>query len=139
MSTNTGKTGGKSTGAPKNNQEKIPSIQVKIQRLFEDKSKSIWAVVDVTIGGAFAVHGLKVMENGNGTFVAMPSSSYQSKGETKYQEQFHPVTTESRKQLNQAVLKAYEKKLSEQQGESQKSSDSGLPEDESEESQSQTM
>ena len=47
----------------------------------------------------------------------MPSTSYQKDGKTEYQETFHPVSGEARKALNDAVLQAYEQKLTEEQTE----------------------
>ena len=47
----------------------------------------------------------------------MPSTSFQRDGKTEYQETFHPISNEARKELNDAVLQAYEQKLAEEQTE----------------------
>ncbi len=105
----------------------LPQISVKIQKLFDEGSK-IRAVASATIGGVFAVHGIKVIDSDKGLFMSMPSSSYTKGNETKYQDIFHPVTAEARQALSDSVMNAYEKALAEQS------------EDESEdESHSQTM
>jgi len=94
-----------------------PQISVKIQKLFDGDSK-IRAVANATIGGAFAVHGIKVIDSEKGLFLSMPSNSYKNgSGETKYQDIFHPVTTEARQALSDSVMGAYEKALAEQQSE----------------------
>ena len=63
------------------------------------------------------MHGMRVVDGEKGLFVAMPSTSFQRDGKTEYQETFHPVSGEARKALNDAVLQAYEQKLSEEQTE----------------------
>ena len=93
----------------------IPTIQARIDRITGyDKVK---AFASANIGGAFAIHGLRVVDGEKGMFVAMPSTSCQRDGKTEYQETFHPISNEARKELNDAVLQAYEQKLAEEQTE----------------------
>jgi len=94
-----------------------PQINVKITKLFDGDSK-IRAVANATIGGAFAVHGIKVIDSEKGLFLSMPSNSYKNgSGETKYQDIFHPVTAEARQALSDSIMEAYEKAIAEQQSE----------------------
>lgn len=66
---------------------------------------NLLAFASVTIGGCFAVNGLRIMDSEKGKFVAMPSS----KGnDGKYYDTCFPATAEMRKVLNAAVLEAYE-------------------------------
>ena len=95
----------------------IPTIRAKIDRLSDYEGSKVKAFASANIGGAFAIHGLRVVDGEKGMFVAMPSTSYQKDGKTEYQETFHPVSGEARKALNDAVLEAYEQKLSEEQTE----------------------
>lgn len=114
------KTGTQSKAAkPADKTEALPPIRVKIQRLFDNENSRLRAVASVSIGGAFAAHGIRVMDAEKGLFVAMPSNSYQSKGETKYEDIFNPITAEARRQLNQSVLTAYDQALAEQQKEAE--------------------
>ena len=79
----------------------IPTIQARIDRITGyDKVK---AFASANIGGAFAIHGLRVVDGEKGMFVAMPSTSFQRDGKTEYQETFHPISNEARKELNDAV------------------------------------
>ncbi len=115
---------GNSSAPQKSNGQKnttSPLVKVKMQKVLRGDSK-LKAIASINVSGAFAVHGLKVMNGEKGLFVAMPSSSYKSGEETKYQEIFHPVTAESRKMLIDAVLNAYEQALAEQQDGSEKQS-----------------
>ena len=98
-----------------------PSISVRIDRLVDyDKSK-LKAIVSVNIGGAFAIHGLRVIDSQKGLFVQMPQNSFQRDGKTEYSDIFHPITAEARSELNSKVLEAYEQKLTEAESESEDS------------------
>ena len=92
-----------------------PDISVRVDRL-NDVGK-IRAFVSANIGGAFAIHGIKVVDSDKGMFVAMPQSKFKTAdGETKYLDEFHAVTADARNKLNEAVLAAYEQAV--QQSES---------------------
>lgn len=97
--------------------EAMPTIRARIDRLADFEGSKVKAFASANIGGAFAIHGLRVVDGEKGLFVAMPSTSYQKDGKTEYQETFHPVSGEARKALNDAVLEAYEQKLTEEQTE----------------------
>ena len=84
-----------------------PDISVRVDRL-NDVGK-IRAFVSANIGGAFAIHGIKVVDSDKGMFVAMPQSKFKTAdGETKYLDESHAVTADARNKLNEAVLRAYE-------------------------------
>ena len=84
-----------------------PDISVRVDRL-NDVGK-IRAFVSANIGGAFAIHGIKVVDSDKGMFVAMPQSKFKTAdGETKYLDEFHAITADARNKLNEAVLSAYE-------------------------------
>lgn len=111
----------------------IPTIQARIDHI--TGYEKVKAFASANIGGAFAIHGLRVVDGEKGLFVAMPSTSFQRDGKTEYQETFHPVSGEARKALNDAVIEAYEQKLAEEQTE-----DEALDEEQSEDqSFTQTM
>ena len=85
-------------------------IQVRIDKLMvgEDSAK---AFASVTIGGAFAVHDIRITEKDNKVTVGMPFRSYKSGSETRYVDTFHPITAEARAALVAAVTQAYEAAL----------------------------
>jgi len=65
------------------------------------------AFAAATLDGEFVVHGLRVMENEDGTlWVSMPARKDASGG---FRDIFHPITQESREKIFRAVLEAYEK------------------------------
>ncbi len=92
---------------------KIPSIDVRIDNIIDTEASKVRAFASANIGGAFAIHGIRVMDSDKGLYVAMPSRSYQKDGKTEYADVFHPVTAEARTELNNAVLKAYEQEMQE--------------------------
>lgn len=75
---------------------------VKIKKI--DGSNRLRAVAEITIDGVFVVHELRVIEGQTGLFVAMPSRQI---GENQYRDIAHPINAETRKAVEDAVLKAY--------------------------------
>ena len=102
--------------AKKNEQKQsVPKITARIDRLVEQEDSSVKAYASVNIGGAFAVHGIKVIDSVKGTFISMPSNSYKKEGKMQYSDICHPITAEARNELIDKVTEAYEAKLSEEQ------------------------
>ena len=97
--------------ASKQNRLDAPTVAVRIDRMINRKDSKLKAVASVNIGGAFAIHGIRVVDSQKGLFVQMPQSSYQKDGKTVYQDIFHPITADARTKLNSAVLSAYEQRL----------------------------
>lgn len=107
------------------------SIDAKIDRLIDREGSNLKAIASANIGGAFAVHGIKITDSQKGLFVSMPSTSYTDRdGNTQYNDIFHPITAESREELINKVKEAYDQALeeSQNQGESEEESE-GLEEE----------
>lgn len=86
----------------------LPSLTAKIDKLVNYEDNNLKAFASVTIGGAFTIHSLKVMDSQNGLFVSMPSTKYEKNGKTQYSENFHAITKGARDELSRIVLEAYE-------------------------------
>ncbi len=69
-----------------------------------DKSEKMKAVASVTFDGDFVVHDIKVIDGQNGLFIAMPSKKV---GEDNYKDIAHPLSSETRNQLKDVILEAY--------------------------------
>ena len=116
----------KSTGAktPQKNatqaaaQKKLP-IKAVVNWLNLDENSNVRASASLTIGDAFAVHGIKVINGQKGEFVSMPTY----KARDGYKDIFHAVTADARQQMNEAVMDAYEQKLAEQENSPQQMDD----------------
>ena len=108
------------TKAPAKQQKRsTPNISARIDRLVDYENSKVKAIASVNIGGAFAIHGLRVIDSQKGLFVQMPQNSFQKDGKTEYSDIFHPVTAEARSELNSKVLEAYEQKLDEVESENE--------------------
>ncbi len=95
----------------KNTQTKsTPRIEARIDRLLSREGKTR-AFASATIGGAFAIHGIRVIDSEKGIFIAMPQESYIKNGEKKYSDTFHAITAEARTALIKAVDTAYAEEL----------------------------
>ena len=93
-----------STPAPE--QEASPmKIDVKIHSI--STSGSTLARASVTLGGCFAIRGIKVMNSEKGPFVSMPGYKTQH----GYKDTCFPCTPEFHKQFQQTVLNAYRQEL----------------------------
>lgn len=106
----------KQAAPPREQKQKTPPVHVRIDRLNDYEGSSIRAFASASIGGAFAIHGIRVVDSQKGLFVSMPQNSYtDGNGNTKYSDIFHAVTAEARAELNGRVLEAYEQAVQEQQ------------------------
>ena len=64
-------------------------------------------IASITIDGDFVVKDIKVVEGPNGLFIAMPSRrNYNG----TYRDVAHPITSEARELLREAILSEYEKR-----------------------------
>ncbi len=78
-------------------------------------SDKVKAYANVTLGGEYAVHGVKVMERDDGSlWVSMPRQRSASDGQ--WRDVFHQITSEARERLYPAVLDAYERFVGESGG-----------------------
>ena len=101
--------------SPQNNAPTVPEISVRIDKMLDGQGKTK-AYASANIGGAFAVHGMRVIETDKGRFIAMPQDSYMKDNVKKYTDIFHAVTAEARTALIEAVNAAYEQQLAQRQG-----------------------
>ena len=96
-------------------EERSPKLSVKVRNLYNGEHGKLRAVLSVPIGGAYAIHGLKLYETEKGgLFLSMPSQSYEADGETKYTQIFHPITARGREYLEKAAHLAYHMALESQ-------------------------
>ena len=78
-------------------------IEAKIVKTFPASSK-LRAVVNITIGGCFVVHGVKIFDSVNGQFVSMPGV----KVGDYYVDTFHAITKEARTRLMDTVMGSWQ-------------------------------
>ena len=80
---------------------KISDIRIRLVSKEDNKLK---AVASITIDDCFAVHDIKVIEGNDGVFIAMPS---RKTNDGEYKDIAHPLNTETRDKIKDAVLTAY--------------------------------
>ena len=70
------------------------------------KQGKMRAVVSVTFDNEFVVHDIKVIEGERGLFIAMPSKK---SADGEYRDIAHPINSDTRKTLQDAILEAFDK------------------------------
>ena len=79
---------------------------IKVRKLFEDGPMK--AIVSVTFDGQLAVHDIKVINARDKFFIVMPS---RKNPDDTYRDIVHPINTQFRAMLEDAVIAAYEEAL----------------------------
>ena len=83
---------------------KITDVRVrKITK--EGKMK---AIVSITLDDEFVVHDIKIIDGQNGLFIAMPSRKM---GEGDFRDIAHPLVSETRNKIRDAIFEEYDKVL----------------------------
>lgn len=82
---------------------KISDIRIRLVKKDDGKLK---AVASITIDECFVVHDIKVIEGNEGPFISMPS---RKTPDGEYKDIVHPINTETREMIRDAVLEAYGK------------------------------
>lgn len=80
-------------------------LDVKIHSI--NTSGNVLAYASVTLGGCFAVRGLRIVDSTKGPFVSMPGY----KAKDGYRDICFPCTKEFRQQFQDTVLCAYHREL----------------------------
>ena len=83
---------------------KITDVRIRLKD--ENKLKG---VASITIDECFVIHDIKVIEGKDGLFISMPSKKL---SDGQHKDIAHPINTETREALKEAVLEAYNKALS---------------------------
>ena len=74
----------------------------------QDNSKNLLATATVTLGGCFAIRGLRILDSEKGAFVSMPQ---RRNAQGEYKDICFPTTAEMRKELHSAVLGEYQRTM----------------------------
>lgn len=85
----------------------IGDIRIREVKNHEGKLR---AVASITIDECFAVHDIKIFEREDGYAIAMPS---RKTADGKYKDIAHPLNSETRERLQQAILQVYHARMTE--------------------------
>jgi len=88
---------------------KISDVRVRIVQKEDSKLK---AVASITIDDCFVIHDIKVIEGTEGYFIAMPS---RKTNDGEYKDIAHPINTETRQIVIEAILEAFKLEQAKQQ------------------------
>lgn len=80
---------------------KITDVRVRVLGT-ESRLKG---VATITFDDCFVVHDIKIIEGESGIFIAMPSKKMPN---GTYRDIAHPINSETRKELEEAIIKEYE-------------------------------
>ena len=94
------------TMAPETGIAQPAKLDVDVRVYPSKEDGNLLAFANVTLGGCFAVKGVKIMEGENGAFVAMPD---RKDGKGEYHDICFPTTSEMRQALHSAVLGEYQR------------------------------
>ena len=84
---------------------KISDVRIRFVKKDDSKLK---AVASITIDDCFVVHDIKVIEGADGPFIDMPS---RKTNDGEFKDIAHPLNTETRESLRNAILTAYNEEL----------------------------
>lgn len=83
-------------------------VDAKITRMLV--SKKVKAYASICIENGFVVYGIKIISGDRGTFISMPTRKSR---QGAYYDICFPISAEARKEIENAVMNAYEEKLKE--------------------------
>ena len=81
---------------------------VRIRKVAEEGKMK--AIVSITFDNEFVVHDIKIIDGQNGPFIAMPSRKM---SEGDFRDIAHPILSETRNKIKDAIFDEYEKLLAE--------------------------
>ena len=81
---------------------KITSVNVRKV----DSENRMRGIASVVLDECFAIHGIRIIEGDNGLFTAMPN---RKASDGTYHDIAHPITSECRKEFEDAIISEYNK------------------------------
>ena len=79
-------------------------LTVEMRAIYKNTASPLKATANIVIDDCFVIRNVKLIDNGNGLFMSMPS--YKSRDE-KWRSVCHPITSECRTVFEDALLEAY--------------------------------
>lgn len=80
---------------------------VRITKMSNKGKLLAYAVV--VLNNSIILKGIKIIDGSRGIFIAMPSKRNSKSNTPKFREFYHPINSNARAQIVDAVLEAYEK------------------------------
>ncbi len=83
---------------------KVTDVRVRVLNV----DNRLKGVATITFDDCFVVHDIKIIDGEEGIFIAMPSKKTPN---GTYRDIAHPINSETRKEIEEVVVKAYEEAL----------------------------
>ena len=80
-------------------------IEVEVRTIFKNTNSPLKATANVVFDDCFVIRNVKLIDNGNGIFISMPSFKGR---DGNWRSVCHPINAESREKIQTAVVDAYE-------------------------------
>ena len=80
-------------------------IDVKVRKIITEPGSKVKGIFSLTLDDAIAVHDVKLVAGTNGDFISFPSRQMK---DGEYKDIIHPITSDMRKQIHDAVTEAYD-------------------------------
>lgn len=85
--------------------------EIKIFKM-ENKGKLL-AYANVVLNNSIVLRGIKIIDGSKGRFIAMPAKLDAKAKLPRYREFYHPINSNTRAVISDAVLQAYERETEE--------------------------
>ncbi len=82
------------------------TLDISVKIYPAQDAESLLATASVTLGGCFAIRGVRIVDSEKGAFVSMPQ---RKNSNNEYRDVCFPTTPEMREALNAAVLDEYQR------------------------------
>ena len=76
---------------------------IRVRRVYDDGF--VKALVSITIDKVLAIHEIRIIDNGEHRFIAMPSRMYD---DGSYHDIVHPIGADARKAIEKIILDAFD-------------------------------
>jgi stage V sporulation protein G len=78
---------------------------VEMRTVFKNENSPLKATANIVIEDSFVIRNIKLIDNGQGLFLSMPS--FRGRDE-KWHSVCHPIHSECREEIQNAVIAAYQ-------------------------------
>lgn len=83
-------------------------------RIFKMENKGkLLAYANVVLNNSIVLRGIKIIDGSKGRFIAMPAKLDAKAKLPRYREFYHPINSNTRAVISDAVLQAYERETEE--------------------------
>lgn len=89
-------------------------IKITDVKIFNAKRRGpVLAYANVVLNDSFIVRGITLLETKKGRFVSMPSRRLRNEDKPRYRDLCHPLNSEVRQEITEAIFNAYDEQINE--------------------------